>query len=83
MTETFNQKTERNVRAQARYDELMREGKHGHYETMSRVIREEVELERARCAAVVLAAREGERDSDLRSIIHGIENPRNDETAGT
>lgn len=83
MTETFNQKTERNVRAQARYDELMREGKHGHYETMSRVIREEVELERARCAAVVQAAREGERDSDLRSIIHGIENPRNDETAGT
>lgn len=50
--ETFEQKTARNIRAQARYDELMREGKHGHYETMSRVIREEVERERDRCAAL-------------------------------
>ena len=33
----------RNARVQARYDELMREGKHGHYETMFRVVREEVE----------------------------------------
>lgn len=43
MTETFQQKTERNFRVKARYDELMREGKHGHYETMFRVVREEVE----------------------------------------
>lgn len=34
---------ERNARVQARYDELMREGRHGHYETMFRVVREEVE----------------------------------------
>jgi|GEM_PF-6324256 len=43
-------KTERNKRVQARYDELMREGKHGHYETMFRVVREEVD------AALDLAA---------------------------
>ena len=36
-------KAARNARVQARYDELMHEGKHGHYETMSRVVREEVE----------------------------------------
>lgn len=34
---------ERNVRVQARYDELMREGKHGHYETLLKVVNEEVE----------------------------------------
>jgi len=33
----------RNARVQARYDELSREGKHGHYETMCQVVREEVE----------------------------------------
>ena len=40
--ETMDQKTERNARVQKRYDELMREGKHGHYETLFRVVREEV-----------------------------------------
>lgn len=35
-------KRQRNQRTQARYDELMREGKHGHYETMGQVIYEEV-----------------------------------------
>lgn len=44
--ETLDQKNERNRRVQARYDELMREGKHGHYETLFRVVREEVERER-------------------------------------
>jgi hypothetical protein len=44
--DTFEQKTKRNFRVKARYDELMREGKHGHYETMFRVVREEVELDR-------------------------------------
>jgi hypothetical protein len=43
MNETFEQKSERNARVSARYDELMREGKHGHYESMFRVVREEVE----------------------------------------
>lgn len=38
----FDKMTERNKRVQARYDELMREGKHGHYETMFRVVHEEV-----------------------------------------
>lgn len=52
MAETFEQKTQRNIRAQARYDELMREGKHGHYETMFQVIREEVELERECCGRI-------------------------------
>lgn len=41
--ESFEDKTRRNFRVKARYDELMREGKHGHYETMFRVVREEVE----------------------------------------
>lgn len=35
--------TERNIRVQNRYDELMTWGKHGHYETMFCVVREEVE----------------------------------------
>lgn len=38
-----DEKTERNARVQTRYDDLMREGKHGHYETMFLVIHEEVE----------------------------------------
>lgn len=36
-------RTARNIRVQGRYDQLMAEGKHGHYETMFRVIREEVD----------------------------------------
>lgn len=36
-----DEKTAINKRVQARYDELMREGKHGHYETMFRVVHEE------------------------------------------
>jgi hypothetical protein len=43
MSENLDQKSARNARVQARYDQLMREGKHGHYETMFRVVREEVE----------------------------------------
>lgn len=39
----FINKSQRNARVRSRYDELMREGKHGHYETMFRVVREEVE----------------------------------------
>lgn len=46
MPDTFEEKTRRNFRVKARYDELMREGKHGHYETMFRVVREEVEHDR-------------------------------------
>lgn len=80
-TETFEDKTRRNIRTQARYDELMREGKHGHYETMFRVVREEVELERERCAGIVKCARFGEIDGDLRSLIHRIENPSSDSAA--
>lgn len=34
---------ERNARVQARYDELIRDGRHGHYETLFRIVREEVE----------------------------------------
>ena len=37
---------ERNSRVQARWDELMAEGKHGHYETLFRIVREEIERER-------------------------------------
>lgn len=38
----FDRKTEINKRVQARYDEFMAEGKHGHYETMFRVVHEEI-----------------------------------------
>ena len=37
---------ERNKRVADRYEELMREGKHGHYETLFRVVREEVDRAR-------------------------------------
>ncbi len=46
----FLAKNERNARVQARYDALMQVGRHGHYETMFKVVREEVEAERERCA---------------------------------
>jgi hypothetical protein len=42
LTET-QEKNKRNARVQARYDELMREGKHGHYKALFRIVREEVE----------------------------------------
>lgn len=64
-----------NSRVQARYDELMREGAHGHYETLFRVVQEEVARERDRCANIVSEARFGERDSDLRSLLYAIRNP--------
>ena len=39
----MNESTARNIRVQDRYDELMRIGRHGHYETMFQVVREEIE----------------------------------------
>lgn len=51
MSESFEAKTERNRRVMARYDELMQIGRHGHYETMFRVVREEVERALAAQAA--------------------------------
>jgi cytidylate kinase len=48
----FAAKAERNKRVQARYDELMAEGKHGHYETLFRVVREELDAEREQCALI-------------------------------
>jgi hypothetical protein len=46
VTESIEQKNARNARVSARYDALMAEGKHGHYETLFRVVREEVERDR-------------------------------------
>lgn len=43
MSESTENRLARNIRVQRRYDELMREGRHGHYETLFRVVREEVE----------------------------------------
>ena len=40
----FEQKNARNRRVQNRYDELMKIGENGHYETMFRVVHEEIEL---------------------------------------
>ena len=37
-------KEERNARVQRRYDELRHLGKHGHYETLFQIVREEVDL---------------------------------------
>ena len=39
----MNESIARNIRVQDRYDELMRIGRHGHYETMFQVVREEIE----------------------------------------
>jgi hypothetical protein len=50
MTEDLAEKNQRNARVQARYDELMAAGRNGHYETLFRIVREEVERERARWA---------------------------------
>lgn len=58
----MEQKTERNCRVQARYDELMQQGKRGHYETMFRVVREEVEAERER---IGVALRAMDSDAEL------------------
>ena len=60
-------KTERNCRVQKLYDELMTEGKHGHYETMFRIVRLEVEAEREACAALAeytAAGRDAEAIAD-------------------
>ena len=70
MSETFKQKVERNVRVRKRYDDLMHDGKHGHYETMFRVIREEVDRECERCALIVenpgfIQARDTEWDAGV------------------
>jgi hypothetical protein len=46
-------KTAINKRVQARYDDLMREGKHGHYETMFRVVNEELAMARERIFAEI------------------------------
>ncbi|ANL71893.1 hypothetical protein AMC83_CH01910 [Rhizobium phaseoli] len=40
-------KTQINKRVQARYDFLMEEGKHGHYETMFKCVHEELALQHA------------------------------------
>ena len=44
----MTEKIGRNARVQARYDELMRQGKHGHYETIFKIVEDEVEIERQR-----------------------------------
>lgn len=49
---TEREKRQRNARVQARYDALMSSAKHGHYETMFKIVREEIEAERERCAKV-------------------------------
>lgn len=47
----MNESTARNIRVQDRYDELMRIGRHGHYETMFQVVREEIESLRQQLSA--------------------------------
>jgi cytidylate kinase len=52
----MGEKASRNARVQKRYDALMAEGKHGHYETLFRVVKEEVEAERQRWISRLRAA---------------------------
>lgn len=69
----FRQKSERNARVQARYDALMAGGKQGHYETMFKIVREEVEAERERCAHIALAidSKRGNEKEIARAIRRG------------
>lgn len=53
LTQALRDKEKRNKWAQTRYDALMSEGKHGHYETLFRVVREAVETERYACVSLV------------------------------
>lgn len=55
----FRAKSARNARVQARYDALMAVGRRGHYETMFKIVREEVEAEREACAEIALAIDSG------------------------
>ncbi len=56
MAEPIGQKTQRNIRVAARYAELMTAGKHGFYESVFQVVREEVDRERERCAQIADSA---------------------------
>jgi len=67
----MNESTARNIRVQDRYDELMRIGRHGHYETMFQVVREETESLRQQLAAL---------KSELKTIGNAIDDPRTDLT---
>jgi len=65
---------ERNARVQSRYDELMREGRHGHYETLFKIVREEVE---SICAERDLAVAHSERMAALwEAAIHELDDLR-------
>ena len=57
----MNKATARNIRVQNRYDELMTIGRHGHYETMFRIVREEVELA------------EAIRDAEIAELVDALE----------
>lgn len=51
---------ERNKRVQTRLGELMCEGKHGYYESLFRVVREEVEAEMVECALLCRSIGDGD-----------------------
>lgn len=53
------EKTARNSRVAIRLDELMSQGKHGFYESVFRVVREEIETEREACAKVCEERQQG------------------------
>ena len=83
VTNLFDEKTQRNKRVLARYDDLMAEGKHGHYEAMFRVVREECESaylqgrkdmreEAARVAEDVSAWKDIPGDFEANSIAQAI-----------
>ncbi len=79
MSETLGQKSARNARVQARYDELMQEGKRGHYETMFRVVREEVERANPAGTSMELDAEEAE---SVHLMLDNHKVPRHDSSTG-
>lgn len=68
---------DRNTRVSERYDALMAEGKHGHYETMFRIVREEIEAATAAAESERnnLLAFIAQKDSALQEVINVLEAP--------
>lgn len=67
-----------NKAVQLRYDELMREGKHGHYETLFKVVHEQVqacEAEQSKRIAELVEAVTYAR-SQLLMVVNDINNDR-------
>ena len=65
----------RNKRVQSRYDELMKVGRHGHYETMFQIVREEIEREREKFAPRPQVEADVSEEQTLRKVKAERHNP--------